>query len=227
MIPLRDNVKSKSIPWINYILVAINVYAFISLSSLPSPELVEKYIYRNAIIPLAFIGDPLANLKPFFSSLFLHGSWFHLIGNMVFLHIFGDNVEDKFGHIAYAFFYLFCGVCASLFQIYISSESTIPMIGASGAIAGVLGAYIIFFPGAKVLTLVPFGFFTQIVEIPAFIFLGIWFIMQTFSGTSALYLSKAMGRDPGGIAWWAHAGGFISGAAVALLSFIIRTFRNV
>ena len=138
----------------------------------------------------------------------------HLIGNMLFLYIFGDNVEDKFGHLKYLFFYIMAGLAASLTQTFMSPNSEIPMVGASGAIAGVLGAYVFMFPTAKVVTLIPIFFFFQIVELPAFIFLGVWFLMQIFSGL----MSLGIGADAGGVAWWAHIGGF--GLGVILFPFL-------
>jgi membrane associated rhomboid family serine protease len=139
--------------------------------------------------------------------MFLHGGWFHLIGNMLFLYIFGDNVEDRMGHFKYIIFYLISGLAAAFTQIIINIYSTIPMVGASGAISGVLGAYILFFPHSRILTLVPIFFFIQIVEIPAVIFLLIWFIIQFFSGVASL----AATQNTGGVAFWAHIGGFVVG----------------
>ncbi len=220
MIPIRDNVPSRRFPWINTLLIVGNVYSFISLISISSPTAIEKYIYRNSVIPSLFLKAPTENFLRVFTAMFIHGGWAHLIGNMLFLYIFGDNVEDELGHIGYAFFYIFCGICAALSQIYVNPESVLPMIGASGAIAGVLGAYIVFFPRAKVLTLVPLGFFIQTIEVPAFLFLGVWFIMQALSGTSSLYVSRTLGQDVGGVAWWAHAGGFLSGTLIAIVHSI-------
>jgi len=156
------------------------------------------------------------------TSQFLHGGWMHIIGNMLYLYIFGDNVEDRLGHFSYLVFYIVCGATAALVQVHFNSESTLPMIGASGAIAGILGAYFLYYPKARILTLIPLGFFSRVVEIPAFFFLGFWFILQTFSGTTALHVSRSMGRDIGGVAWWAHAGGFIAGALMALLSLLFE-----
>lgn len=134
----------------------------------------------------------------------------HLIGNMLFLHIFGDNVEDKFGHFRYFVFYILAGVVAALTQVFISPYSEVPMVGASGAIAGVMGAYVFMFPRAKVATLIPLFIFFQIIELPAYIFLGIWFLIQIYSGMMEL----GIGADAGGVAWWAHIGGFAMGSAL-------------
>jgi membrane associated rhomboid family serine protease len=147
---------------------------------------------------------------PLFTSMFMHGGWLHLIGNMLFLYVFGDNIEDRLGHLRYLLFYLLAGLGAAFTQIFINPVSQIPMVGASGAIAGVLGAYILLFPTARILTLIPIFFFIQLVELPAYLFLGIWFIMQLVSGM----LSLGIGADAGGVAWWAHIGGFATGAVL-------------
>jgi membrane associated rhomboid family serine protease len=153
---------------------------------------------------------------PIFTSMFLHGGWLHLIGNMIYLWIFGDNVEDMMGHIKYFIFYLLCGVSANYAHLYTNASSPMPTIGASGAIAGVMGAYFILFPRSKVWTLFPIFFFIQIIKIPAVAFLGFWFLMQFFMGFFSLGVSSVA---RGGVAWWAHIGGFACGA---LLVFIFK-----
>jgi len=145
---------------------------------------------------------------PYLTSLFLHGGWFHLIGNMWYLWIFGDNVEDRLGHFRFILFYLIVGVGAGVVHTGVNYDVRIPSVGASGAIAGVLGAYLILYPNARVLTLVPILFIWQIIEIPAALVLGIWFLMQFFSGATALAVASA---TEGGVAWWAHIGGFVLG----------------
>jgi len=162
-------------------------------------------------IPGIELGDVVV---PFFTSMFLHGGWFHLIGNMWFLWIFGDNIEDRLGHGCFLLFYLLCGIGASVAHIAFNPESGIPSIGASGAIAGVLGAYMISFPMARVVTLVPLFFFLEVLYLPAFLFLFYWFFIQLFNGTLAIALSTQTG---GGVAWWAHVGGFITGVVLVLL----------
>jgi membrane associated rhomboid family serine protease len=147
--------------------------------------------------------------------MFLHGGWLHFLGNMLYLWIFGDNVEDRFGHGRYLVFYLLCGTLAALAQVFTAPSSTVPMVGASGAIAGVLGAYLVMFPRSRVLTLVPIIFFIQIVEVPATILLGLWFVLQLVNGIGAL--SVARGSEIGGVAFWAHAAGFASGMALVWL----------
>src|SRR5204863_5588398 len=164
--------------------------------------------------PAAVFRWPASNLPlvavalPFLTSMFLHGGWLHLIGNMWYLWIFGDNVEDRLGHFAYLIFYLLCGLGAGIVHTILNYQTVVPSVGASGAIAGVLGAYVVSYPGAKVLTLIPIFIFVQFIEIPALIVLGLWFVMQFFNGAAALATTSANG---GGVAWWAHVGGFIIG----------------
>ena len=214
MIPLRDTNPSRTIPFVNYILIAVNVLVF--LFELSSGKHLDELFDRFAVVPAYWMHDVrimqigISSVVPFFSSMFLHGGWMHLLGNMLFLYIFGDNVEDRFGHVKYIFFYFLCGIAAALTQVYINPSSEIPMVGASGAIAGILGSYVFMFPRAKVTTLIPIFFFFQIVELPAFLFLGLWFLIQIFSGMMAL----GIGADAGGVAWWAHIGGFGAGAVM-------------
>ena len=175
---------------------------------------IERFIMVYGVVSAAVFAWPQSNLPliavaaPFFTSMFLHGGWLHLIGNMWYLWIFGDNVEDRLGHFTYLIFYLLCGLGAGIVHTILNYDAVIPSVGASGAIAGVLGAYVISYPFARVLTLVPIFIFVQIIEIPALIVLGLWFVMQFFSGTAALATSSA---SDGGVAWWAHVGGFVIG----------------
>lgn len=224
MIPLRDNINSRTIPFVNYLLILINIVVFYYQLNLNSLGQLENLIHIYGIVPHETIYDPFGNFIKLFTAQFLHGGWMHLIGNMLYLYIFGDNVEDKIGHIRYLIFYLISGVTASLSQIYFNQDSLMPMIGASGAIAGVLGAYFVLFPRAKVLTFIPFGFFSRIIEIPAIFFLGFWFLMQTFSGTASLQAMRSIGRDIGGVAWFAHAGGFLFGFIYILIRKMRRGF---
>lgn len=218
MIPLRDANPSRTVPLVNYALIALNVSVF--LFELSQGRFLDQFIVRFGVVPARWIEEikmmqlGVSTILPFFTSMFLHGGWLHLIGNMLFLYIFGDNVEDRFGHVKYLLFYILAGMAAAFTQVYINPTSEAPMVGASGAIAGVLGAYVFMFPTAKVLTLIPIFVFFQVVELPAFIFLGLWFIMQMFSGLLAL----GIGGDAGGVAWWAHIGGF--GAGVIMIPFL-------
>ena len=218
MIPLRDSNPSRTIPFVNYLLITLNVLAF--LFEVSSGREMTKLILHLGLVPYNFVDDiqqmqiSLGTILPLFSSMFLHGGWMHLIGNMLFLYIFGDNVEDRFGHLKYLVFYFIAGITAAATQIYMFPNSEVPMVGASGAIAGVLGAYVFMFPTAKVLTLIPIFFFFQLIELPAFLFLGIWFLMQILSGMFTL----GIGADAGGVAWWAHIGGFVAG--IVLFPFL-------
>jgi membrane associated rhomboid family serine protease len=223
VIPLRDDVPSRSFPFINYVLIALNgLFFFLELGM---GENLERFVYRAAVIPTLFTGRDAAlsageilygTVNPelstrLFLSMFLHGGWAHFIGNMLYLWIFGDNVEDRMGHVRYLAFYLLCGWAASFAHIWSSPASRVPSIGASGAIAGVLGAYLTLYPHARVVTLLPLGFFSQFVQIPAFFFLGFWFLQQFLSGALALTERTA---QTGGVAWWAHIGGFVAGFAL-------------
>jgi hypothetical protein len=213
VIPIRDTIPSRRFPIINTILIVINSIVFFYELSLGHS--LDSFIKTYGLIPdnlgegRAFV----AQVYPFFTSMFIHGGWFHLIGNMLYLYIFGDNVEDKIGHFKYLIFYLISGIAAAFLQVLINTHSAIPMVGASGAISGVLGAYILYFPRSRVLTLVPIFLVIQFVEIPALIFLLFWFVMQFFSGVVTLAATKSTG----GVAFWAHVGGFVAGFILARL----------
>lgn len=219
MVPIKDNNPTKITPYVTYGLVAVNVLLFIYESSLP-PQYLNGFFHLFAVVPreLSYsftgvaINQPVPEWITLITSQFLHGGFLHLAGNMLFLWIFGNNVEDKLGHIKYIFFYLTCGVLASLAQWFFSQGSAIPSLGASGAIAGVMGAYIIRFPKAEVLTLIPLGFFFPTFRVPAYFFLGFWFIQQALYGVASLGTPTNIGMESGGIAYWAHAGGFVFGA---------------
>ena len=221
MVPIRDNNPVSITPYVTFGLIAVNVLAFLYESSLPAPAL-NAFFHLFAIVPrelsLSFAGvqinQPVPEWATLFTSQFLHGGLLHLGGNMLFLWIFGNNVEDKLGHVKYLIFYLTCGVLAGLAQWYFSQNSLIPSLGASGAIAGVMGAYILRFPKAEVLTLVPLGIFFPTFRVPAFFFLGFWFLEQAFYGIASLEAPTNIGMESGGIAYWAHAGGFIFGAVI-------------
>jgi len=213
MIPLRDKIPSSSFPIVNTILIAVNALMFLYEASLGSD--LNRFIYDYGLVPASLVSSSDAvffdRVYPFFTSMFLHGGWFHLIGNMLYLYIFGDNVEDRMGHFKYIIFYSISGLAAAFAQIITNINSTIPMVGASGAISGVLGAYILFFPKSKIVTLVPIFFFIQIMEIPAVVFLLFWFIIQFFSGVASL----AATQKTVGVAFWAHIGGFMAGLFLA------------
>jgi membrane associated rhomboid family serine protease len=210
VIPLRDTIPSKSAPIVTVALIVVNVLVFLHETAL-GPYL-PRFVDAYGLVPARFAnwpGNPLdpARFLPLFTSMFWHGGWLHLLGNMLYLWIFGDNVEDRLGHARYLVFYLGCGLGAALTQVALSPASTIPTVGASGAIAGVLGAYLVSFPRSRVLTLVPIIIIPWFVEIPAVIYLALWFVMQLFNGVASLH----MPAGAGGIAWWAHIGGFLVG----------------
>jgi len=213
MIPLRDTTKSNTFPFINITFITFNILIFFHEQSLGSH--LNDFIHQYGLIPAVLFSKSdlslIDRLIPFVSSMFLHGGWMHIIGNMLFLYIFGHNIEDRMGHFKYLLFYLSTGFIAAFFQIVMNISSQIPMIGASGAISGVLGAYLIFFPKSKILTLVPIFIFIKFMRIPAVVFILFWFGIQLLSGVGSLSASQSTG----GVAFWAHIGGFIGGIILA------------
>jgi hypothetical protein len=222
MIPIRDDTPTYSTPYINYLLVTLNALVFLFEITL-SPPVREAFVYQFGVEPvrvLAAVGlgasyAPQPSVLPLLTSMFLHAGWLHLIGNMWFLWIFGDNIEDYLGHFNYLVFYLASGIGASVVHILLNSNSTLPSVGASGAIAGVMGAYFLLFPAGRVLMLVPLLFFFTFIWLPAWIVLGYWFVLQ-FLGGAATSITTA-GRQTGGVAFWAHVGGFVVGLAMIKL----------
>jgi rhomboid family protein len=220
MIPLRDTIPSRTFPFMNYAIILVNVLVFIYELLLHDTQL-ENFFFIYGLVPdhivtgLASHKISLAIVLPFITCMFLHGGWLHIIGNMWFLYIFGDNVEDRLGHVKYLFFYVACGVGAGISQFLASWGSRAPMIGASGAIAGVLGAYFLLYPHARILTLLPIFIFIQIIELPAFIFLLFWMLIQFVYGTISI---GALSKSGGGTAWWAHIGGFLLGMLIIKLT---------
>jgi membrane associated rhomboid family serine protease len=216
MLPLRDDIPHEQPPIVGYALIAINVAVFLLMVSLPDRQLqgfMASFAVTPAVdLPLALNGR-VDGLMPFVTNMFLHGGWLHLGGNMLFLYIFGDNVEDRMGHLGFLAFYLICGIAASFAHALSAPHSQLPSLGASGAIAGVLAAYMVFFPHARIRSLVTLGFFLTTADIPAFVYLILWFIMQAFSGLASIGRESASG----GVAWWAHIGGFVVGLLLAKL----------
>jgi len=200
MIPLRDVIPTRTWPVVTVGLIIVNVLVFLHEQTLGRHEL-DGFVRTWGVVPASFTWDRVV------TSMFLHGGWAHIGGNMLYLWIFGDNVEDRLGHVRYLVFYLLCGAAAAGAQTYVNPESLIPMIGASGAISGVLGAYIVLFPHSRVLTIVPIVFFIQLLEVPAIVLLGLWFLMQLLSGVGTL----GARADVGGVAFWAHVAGFVAG----------------
>jgi membrane associated rhomboid family serine protease len=216
MIPLRDENPSSTVPVVTRALIAMNALVFVyELSLGPNLALlVSGWGLVPQRVATAFSGlePPVAPLATVLTSMFLHGGWVHLIGNMWYLWLFGDNVEDRIGHAGFVLFYFASGIAAAALHVFISPWSPVPTVGASGAIAGVLGAYAVLYPRARVITLVPIVFFFQIVALPALLVLGFWFVVQFFTGAWSL----GGGGGGGGVAWWAHIGGFLFGMGVAL-----------
>jgi membrane associated rhomboid family serine protease len=212
MIPLRDVIPSRTVPYITVTIIVLNAMAWLVELSLPR-DVLPVFVHVYGVVPADFHAATLI------SSMFLHGSWSHVIGNMWYLWIFGDNIEDRLGHGRFITFYMLCGITAALGQIVVDPYSRLPTIGASGAIAGVMGAYFVLYPHSRVLTLIPW-IFLQIVELPAIVLLGFWFLMQLFSaGVIAVTASTHGG---GGVAFAAHVAGFVVGV---VLVFVFRNRR--
>jgi membrane associated rhomboid family serine protease len=224
VVPLRDDNPTQITPYVTYGLILLNILVFFYEASL-SPPALEAFFREWAVVPAelsaSFQGQVTSTTRPewftLITSQFLHGGFLHLGGNMLYLWIFGNNVEERLGRVKYLIFYLLCGILASLAQWYFAQDSNIPSLGASGAIAGVMGAYILRFPQARVLTLIPLGILLYPIRIPALFFLGIWFAQQALYGLVSLNAPTNIGMESGGIAYWAHAGGFVVGAVLGPL----------
>lgn len=244
MFPLRDDVPTESVPWVNYAIIVACALVFFAEAT--SPDGGERIVFQYGMTPARVTGlppdelpapppnHPEAGFPPWnelpqpaispwltlFTCMFLHGGLMHIVGNMWFLYIFGDNVEDRYGHLGYALMYLGSGLAAGVLHLISAPASPVPTVGASGAIAGVMGAYFILFRHSRVLTLIPLGIFTQLVAVPAPFFLGLWFVFQLLSAAG----SDGVG---GGVAWWAHVGGFGAGLGVTWLLVQTGRFRPV
>lgn len=222
MIPIRDNVPSRHIPFVVYALIGANIGVFLFLVQQPRDRILELVMVFG-VVPsklnwTALVENPAggaAALLSLLTYMFLHGGWMHIIGNMWILWLFGDNVEDRFGHGRFFLFYVLSGVAGMLTHVAVMSSSQVPAIGASGAVAAVMGAYFFLYPAARIVVLVPVFFFPLFFEVPAAFFLLIWMLMQLFGGTAAL--AQESGQTIGGVAFWAHIGGFAVGLIYALL----------
>ena len=234
MLPLKDDIPSQSVPVVTLTLIALNVVIFLYQASLQvggdagAARAADQFALEFGAVPCRLTGrcvtdDFPPRLLTIFTSMFLHGGLFHIGGNMLYLWIFGDNVEATLGHVRFLGFYLVSGVAAAVAQTGVAPSSEVPMIGASGAISGVLGAYLLLFPYATVLTLITFGFFIRFVHVPAVIVLGFWIVVQFLSGLLS-YGGLAGHGEGGGVAWFAHIGGFVAGLA---LVFLLRPHRPV
>lgn len=208
MIPIRDDNPTNTTPVITISLIIINVVAFLYELTLGSEHAVKAFFTDFAIVPAEFRMTDPGGYFSIITSMFLHGSLLHLVGNMLYLWIFGNNIEDSVGHFRFVAFYFLSGIAAGMAHLLSAPDSMIPTIGASGAVSGVLGAYFLLFPHARVLALIPFGFYWETVAVPAGFLLVFWFFMQIASGWATL------GVEAGGVAWWAHVGGFIAGCAL-------------
>ena len=222
MFPLYDENPTRITPYITYGLIGMNVLVFFHEVSLPGTQL-EQFLRLYAVVPRELTNNLGGEWTTLFTSQFLHGGWWHLISNMVFLWIFGNNIEDRLGHFKYIIFYLSCGALAALCQWVIGINSGIPSLGASGAISGVLGAYIIRFPDARVMSLVFLGFFITTIRVPALLLIGIFFIQNVISGLANLQAAANMSVETGGVAYWAHIGGFVFGV---ILGPVLGLFRR-
>lgn len=217
MIPLKDHNPSRCIPFVNLMIIAINlgvfVYQFFLTPQGPGDLIRTLGVIPKELFNLTDIGAPTPIAAPLtlFSAMFIHGGWLHLLGNMLYLWVFGDNVEDRLGHGRYLVFYLAAGVIAAVVHAFIFADSPVPCVGASGAISGVLAAYLIFYPKARVSTLFIIFIFIRIVRLPAIVLLGVWIVLQVASGITEL------SDNAGGVAWFAHIGGFASGLVMALM----------
>ena len=215
MFPLYDENPTRITPYFTYGLIGMNVLVFLHEISLSDIQL-EQFFQLYAVIPQELTINWSREWTTLFTSQFLHGGWWHLISNMVYLWVFGNNIEDRLGHFKYLLFYLICGAIAALCQWFIGMYSTIPSLGASGAISGILGAYLIWFPQARITTLVFLGFFVTTINIPALVIIGIFFVQNLISGFASLQAAAKMSVETGGVAYWAHLGGFIVGSIFAL-----------
>ncbi|MTJ50628.1 rhomboid family intramembrane serine protease [Dolichospermum sp. UHCC 0259] len=217
MFPLYDENPTRITPYFTYGLIGMNILVFLHEISLSNLQL-EQFFQLYAVIPQELTINWSGEWTTLFTSQFLHGGWWHLISNMVYLWVFGNNIEDRLGHFKYLLFYLICGAIAALCQWFIGIYSTIPSLGASGAISGVLGAYLIWFPQARITTLVFLGFFITTINIPALVVIGIFFIQNLIAGFASLQAAAKMSVETGGVAYWAHLGGFVVGSIFALVN---------
>jgi membrane associated rhomboid family serine protease len=214
MIPVKDEIRTRETPVVNYLLITVNILVFLFMFSMSDTAL-EAFFYEHAMIPANYMDGSITldDVMDIFTSMFMHAGLAHIGGNMLYLWIFGDNVEDRVGHGRYLIFYLVGGLVADLAHFLIDPSSPIPTVGASGAISAVLGAYLIYYPGSQIATFIPiFGLFYKLTMVPAAVVLGLWFVLQFFDGVAAL-----SGADVGGVAVWAHIGGFVAGIVMAKL----------
>jgi membrane associated rhomboid family serine protease len=228
MIPLRDNIPSSRRPIMSYTIIGLNILFF--FLELGTGSHLQQFLTTFGFIPARYFAMSEAHPErivalylPLLTTMFLHGGWLHLIANMWTLFIFGDNVEDRLGRFRFLLFYLASGIAGSLLHAYLTPNSWVPVVGASGAIAGVMGAYFLLFRQSMVLVFIPFFFVAPIVEVPAYVFLGVWFLLQFFSGAFSVLGPRA--AQGGGVAFWAHVGGFLAGVCLIFLLGAMRLIR--
>jgi len=219
--PLYDENPTRITPFITYGLIGMNILVFFHEVSLSGGQL-DQFLRLYAVVPRELTNNLPGEWTTLFTSQFLHGGWWHLISNMVFLWIFGNNIEDRLGHFKYIIFYLSCGALAALCQWVIGINSAIPSLGASGAISGVLGAYIIRFPDARVMSLIFLGIFITTIRVPALLLIGVFFVQNVISGLANLQAAANMSVETGGVAYWAHIGGFVFGVILGPLLGLFR-----
>jgi membrane associated rhomboid family serine protease len=219
--PLYDENPTRATPYFTYGLIGMNILVFLHEVSLSNEQL-EQFFQLYAVVPRELTTDLSGEWITLITSQFLHGGWWHLISNMIFLWVFGNNIEDRLGHFKYLIFYLACGALAAACQWFIGMDSAIPSLGASGAISGVLGAYIIRFPHARITTLIFLGFFVTTISVPALVMIGIFFVQNVISGLASLQAAANMSVESGGVAYWAHIGGFVFGMILAPLFGLFR-----
>ena len=222
MIPLKDDNPTRHFPWVTVLFIIANLAVFLFEASL-AEESLNAFIIEWGLVPSRLLANPLdaRELMTVFTSMFLHGGWLHVLGNMLYLWIFGNNIEDRLGPVGFTLFYLAAGVAAGLAQVAASGPVDIPTVGASGAVAGVLGAYLLLYPGAAIVTLIPIFFFIEVARVPAFLVIGFWFLLQLGNGVASLG-DVAIG----GVAWFAHIGGFAMGLLVAALFALAERARR-
>jgi len=212
LIPLRDNVRPRSFPWMTWLIILMNAAVFVVELGL-TPRGLSRFFMEYGLVPARVDLRAASTWAPLLTSMFVHGGWLHILSNMWALVIFGDNVEDRLGPLRYLIFYLLAGLVAGLLSVWITPASAVPMVGASGAIAGVLGAYFLLYPQGRVLTLVPIFLLPWLIEIPSIVYLGFWFVSQFFNGLASL----GGGGMLSDVAWWAHIGGFLAGMLMVLI----------
>jgi membrane associated rhomboid family serine protease len=224
VIPIRDENPTRRIPWVTLLFIAANIAVFVYELSL-DPTALQAFWLRWAFVPGRYAADPasLEQIATVFTAMFMHAGWVHVIGNLLYLWIFGNNIEDRFGAVGFAAFYFVCGAAAAAAQWLAAPGSMVPTLGASGAVAGILGAYILLYPSASVVTIIPVFFFIEIARVPAYLVIGFWFVLQLGNGLVVLGTNAV---ETGGVAYFAHVGGFIAGLLLALPAFIAARSRR-